>query len=257
MPDRASIRGDGLKCREGLGMSQAPSMPLFVDAFIADTTHLTPEEVGAYMRLLMSMWRHNGSIPDDDKDNARITGTGRKWKAIKERLRPMLDFDDNTISQKRLQKEWTYVATFRAKQREKGIKSGEARRNKNKDLAGTTVPPRLEPQTNPHTHTHTHIEEKKKPKTVSKKGTRLPDDWQPGEQGRLYAASKGLTKSQTSSEAEKFRNYWHDKPGQGGVKISWDGTWRNWCITAAERMDGGYGGKSSEDREYENMKALL
>ena len=136
-------------------MSQAPSMPLFCDALMADTMHLTAEERGAYLWLLMSMWRHNGSVPDDDRDNARITSlTVPKWKRIKERLRPLLIFTDERITQKRLQKEWKYVEEFSQQQREKGIKSGEARRNKNNGLARTTVSPRLEPITNPHTHTH-------------------------------------------------------------------------------------------------------
>jgi hypothetical protein len=26
-----------------------------------------------------------------------------------------------------------------------------------------------------------------------------------------------------------FRDYWHDKPGAGGRKVNWLGTWRNWC----------------------------
>ena len=143
-------------------MSQAPSMPLFVDAFIADTTHLSAEEVGAYMRLLMSMWRHNGSIPDDDKDNARITGTGRNWKRVKSRLSPMLTLENGNITQGRLQKEWEYVQAYKELQRAKGVKSGEARRNKNKDLNGTTVPSRLEPQANPHSHTHIKKDSKNK-----------------------------------------------------------------------------------------------
>ena len=68
-------------------MSKAPAMPMYWDAYLADTTHLTTEEHGAYMLLLAAMWRRDGSVPDDDKDNARIIGlTVAKWRKIKARL---------------------------------------------------------------------------------------------------------------------------------------------------------------------------
>jgi hypothetical protein len=35
-------------------------------------------------------------------------------------------------------------------------------------------------------------------------------------------------------EAAKFRNYWHAIPGQRGVKLDWNATWRNWCIRSTE-----------------------
>ena len=88
-------------------MSKAPSMPMYWDAYLADTTHLTTEEHGAYLLLLAAMWRRNGVVPDDDKDNARILGlTVGKWRKVKERLSEFLSFDGDCITQKKLQKTW-------------------------------------------------------------------------------------------------------------------------------------------------------
>lgn len=72
-------------------------------------------------------------------------------------------------------------------------------------------------------------------KKPNRRGARLPDDWWPDEQDRAFAAKKGLSPRETDLEAEKFRNYWHAKPGAGGVKLDWPKTWQNWCINAAER----------------------
>jgi uncharacterized protein YdaU (DUF1376 family) len=117
-------------------MSKAPSMPMFWDAYLADTTHLTTEEHGAYLLLLAAMWRRNGSVPDDDRDNARILGlTPAKWRKIKARLREFLIFDNDQISQKNLQKIWKKTQEKIEKNKQNGAKGGRPISNNNKDLA--------------------------------------------------------------------------------------------------------------------------
>ncbi len=105
-------------------MSKLPSMPLFVDAYLADTTHLSLEEHGAYLLLLMAMWRRGGAIPDDDKDNARMLGLmPRAYLRLKPRLMPLLSaYGSNPVmlTQKRLQKEWNYSVENRERQSAKG-----------------------------------------------------------------------------------------------------------------------------------------
>lgn len=66
-----------------------------------------------------------------------------------------------------------------------------------------------------------------------KRGSRLPDDWTPSESEVAYAKARGLD---PHAVAEKFRNYWHAKAGNGATKLDWSATWRNWCITEAERQ---------------------
>lgn len=65
-------------------MSSKPgALPIFGDAYLADTTHLTTEEHGAYFLLMLAAWRQDDcGLPDDPVKLARIAGLSlRKWKA--------------------------------------------------------------------------------------------------------------------------------------------------------------------------------
>lgn len=70
----------------------------------------------------------------------------------------------------------------------------------------------------------------------SKKGTRIPENWALTPDMGNYGRSKGLHRREVEAEAEKFKNYWTAKPGAAGVKLDWVATWRNWIISAAQRL---------------------
>jgi uncharacterized protein YdaU (DUF1376 family) len=94
-------------------MAQAPVMPLWTDALIADTTHLSPREFGCYMLLLIATWRNNGQpFADDDKILARICRMPTyEWKSqIRKRLAPFFNLTDGSWRQKRLEKEWAFCS---------------------------------------------------------------------------------------------------------------------------------------------------
>lgn len=53
-------------------MAEFPALPLWTDAYLGDTTHLTTIEHGAYLLLLFTAWRTpTYDLPDDDKILAR------------------------------------------------------------------------------------------------------------------------------------------------------------------------------------------
>ncbi|MEU3013399.1 hypothetical protein [Nocardia asteroides] len=68
-----------------------------------------------------------------------------------------------------------------------------------------------------------------------KRGTRLPADWMPTpeDQERMAEECPGV---RLISETNKFRDYWAGVPGARGVKLDWNGTWRNWIRKAAEDL---------------------
>jgi hypothetical protein len=115
---------------------------------------------------------------------------------------------------------------------------------------GTQDPPQnLHPAESapPQNSTPTPAESAPKPKTnhpttkktssssTAKRGTRIPDDFAvtddmvawcrqecPGVDGRR--------------ETQKFVNYWMAKSGSGATKLDWPATWKNWMLTAADRI---------------------
>lgn len=112
-------------------MAELPILPLKTDALLADTTHMTAEEFGAYCRILFVMWRHEAKIPHDAGELAQIAGVSKaRWEKIAERvLRPMT-IVGGVISQKRLTATWLDVQELRKKRA-----SAAASRWKQKDQA--------------------------------------------------------------------------------------------------------------------------
>lgn len=116
-------------------MSQFPSLPLFTDAYIADTQHLTNEEHGAYLRLLMFAWRSpDCRLPDDDARLARMLGlTAKKWAALKPSVMSFWALENGFWTQRRLAREHAFVSAKVEKRRAAGSQGGRPKSFKNKD----------------------------------------------------------------------------------------------------------------------------
>lgn len=83
-------------------------MPLLIDKYLGDTTDLTTEQHGAYLLLLMALWKKDGVLPNDDQRLASITRLpAARWRASKAVLMEFFQpTDDGTgITQKRLSAE--------------------------------------------------------------------------------------------------------------------------------------------------------
>lgn len=78
-------------------------MQFYPADYLADTMYLSLEEHGAYLKLLMCMWRADGWLPDDDKKICMMLGvTGKKWASIKESISSFFIYENGKFSQKRL-----------------------------------------------------------------------------------------------------------------------------------------------------------
>jgi len=133
-------------------MAEYPALPLFTDAYMADTRHLTTLQHGAYLLLLMTAWRMpDCKLPDDDVFLARCSGLDKRtW--VKNRAAIMSFWKQDELQkwwQGRLLDERNYVEQLRNKNSSAGKASALKRNNR----GSTTVPTKAQPKSNPHTHT--------------------------------------------------------------------------------------------------------
>lgn len=68
-------------------------------------------------------------------------------------------------------------------------------------------------------------------RAAPKRGNRLPDDWRPSDDDRVWTLQR-LTPADAAVELEKFRNHWLAKTGRDATKLDWDRTWRNWVLNS-------------------------
>jgi len=97
-------------------MAELPILPLKTDALLADTSHMSAAEFGAYCRILFVMWRHGARLPDNEEELARIAGVPlSRWKKMAEKVRRPLTVAGGVLSQKRLTDTWLRVHEVRKK----------------------------------------------------------------------------------------------------------------------------------------------
>lgn len=110
-------------------MSGGPYMPLYVGDYLRDTMHLSTEEHGAYLLILMTLWSRGGSLPADGATLAQAARVpARRWAAIGPKIMALLSVAHGEVTQKRLAAELTKDAAIRAKRKEAGELGVIARR---------------------------------------------------------------------------------------------------------------------------------
>jgi uncharacterized protein YdaU (DUF1376 family) len=130
-------------------MAEFPSLPLWTDAYLADTTHLTTEQHGAYLLLLMKAWRRpDCALPDDSLLMSRMAGIEpRKWPGVWSVLKDFfLLHEDGLWRQKRLTKERVYVDA--ASERAKAAAQKRWGKDGNANADANASPPHKPPPSN-------------------------------------------------------------------------------------------------------------
>lgn len=126
-------------------MAQFPALPFWTDSYLADTRHLSTEEHGAYLLLLMEAWRRpECSLPDNDAMLARLAGLPMaSWLVLRDTIMSFWTRDGRKKewTQKRLLKERQFVTEKSRSQRDKA-----AKRWKEKEKTDATVMPKGMPE---------------------------------------------------------------------------------------------------------------
>jgi uncharacterized protein YdaU (DUF1376 family) len=201
-------------------MAEFPSMPLWTDAFIADTTHLNSAETGAYIMLLICMWRSGGYIPNEDKKLSRFARcTPAQWKRIKPIIMEFLIIDECGITQKNLLKTLSNVQEKVTLNRHLGSLGGKAKALKYKDMALANATPNAIA-----TKTITKTKEDKK-ENIKRKSS-YPNDFIPSkDNAETYWKQKSRSDLNYEDQVIKFAS--HCK-ANGKQFVCWQSAWTTW-----------------------------
>ena len=181
------------------------------------TSHLSDIEDLVYRRLLDWYYLHECPIPLDEAEVSRQIRMRSHTESIAIVLKEYFVWTNDGWIHHRANKE---IAKADEKS-EKASASAKARWSKrDANALPTQSDSNATQDTIPNTQDTKHIKE-------NKRGSRLTQDW-------FLTKSMGEWALQERPDidvrqvAEQFKDYWIAQPGQKGVKLDWDATWRNW-----------------------------
>lgn len=203
-------------------MAQIDDMPLDTNAYLADTGHLSTFEHGAYLLILMAMWRTpDGWISNDDQYLARASRmTNDKWRKISPTIRALLRVDGEKISQKRLLKNKSRNPSQDSSTPAKPLK-----------IKGpeSDSPPGGEATLTPSLFKDSGSSQEAKGVAPSKHRraprAMLPADWAPSEHGILYAKSKGFSDQRIAEMGRGCMLYYRKR---GDLIADREMMWQGW-----------------------------
>ena len=209
-------------------------MPLYIGDYMADTMHLTCDQHGAYLLLMMAYWRKGGPLPSNDASLSAICRLSLDaWSIHKAVLKEFFDTSKEGVwVHGRIEKELSDSIEKKEKAAEKARKAAEERwrLERIKSENATSIEqalldscPSPSPSPSP--------SQAPAPKQSSARGTRLPADWALPEDWKAIAKTirPEWPDHHVQRVSDGFRDYWIAKTGSGASKADWLATWRNWC----------------------------
>lgn len=104
-------------------------MPLYVADYLRDTTHLTRDQHGGYMLLLMACWNSGGRLPNDPGQLAAIArATPAEWRRMAPILLRFFQVDGEDIVHGRVVSEHQKAARLSEIRRQNGGKGGRPKK---------------------------------------------------------------------------------------------------------------------------------
>lgn len=212
-------------------MAEYPSLPFWTDAYISDTQHLTNEEHGVYLRLLMFAWRTpECCLPDNDRRLAIMVGvTVGKWAKLKPTVMDFWDLDGGVWRQKKLTKVRAYANKLREQKRVAGKASSSAKSRKNKNTQPTSEPTAgvtADPTAGQQTKSITKVKkEEGKPSSQKNRQSRIAEGAVISESQRSAANKRRLSQAEAEAQFQRFKN---NALAKGLTYLDWDRAFITW-----------------------------
>ncbi|WP_395055209.1 YdaU family protein [Polaromonas sp.] len=207
-------------------------MPLWIGAYLADTTHLSRDQHGGYLLLLIAYWRNRGPLIDQGERLSNICkATPAEWRRLRPLLVEFFEERDGTWVHGRADKELAAAGLRKAAATSKAKAAAEARWGKTSEHPRGSAPSM--PQALPKdmlkdcptpSPTELRSEKPTADAVVKKRRTTFPVEFAPNEAG--LSAAIGLPLAQ---ELEAFRNH---HTAKGSLMLDWQAAWRTWAGNA-------------------------
>lgn len=215
-------------------MAEFNQMPFFTDSYLADTTHLTTEEHGAYFLLLVTAWRtRECQLPDDDKLLARYARLSvAKWKKIRPVLEEFFLVENGKWIQKKQKNIRKHVLETHEKRVNAGKKGGEAKSLKNKDTTpskATDDAKAKDVANGEQTESPAQASKSNNKKENKKRKSQLPLDCPSIDDQKKAVAywQKNSTPVNLEIEIDTFRAH-HKR--QETLAACWSSAWQTWYV---------------------------
>jgi uncharacterized protein YdaU (DUF1376 family) len=109
-------------------------MPLYIADYLRDTMHLTRDQHGGYLLLLMACWDRGGKLPNDPGQLAGIAkASPAEWKKIGPILMSFFDTEGEFITQRRVVSEYEKASRISESRRQSGLQGGRPRKQTESD----------------------------------------------------------------------------------------------------------------------------
>jgi uncharacterized protein YdaU (DUF1376 family) len=261
-------------------------MPIYIGDYLADTSHLTTEEHGAYLLLMFHYWR-KGPLPSDVRRLASIVGlSGDAWSNAWALLESFFTLgEDGLLHHKRIDHELIEASGKRQKSTERAEKAARARWGNAPSNAQASPQALLDecpsPSPSPSPSQEKHVSEAKASSPRKSSGTPDPIEEiykayprKVGRRGALKAIAKAIqqvrNRGMTVREAQEWlyrqvQAYARSPAGQNGELTPHPATWFNrgsydddqqeWQHKSSER--GTHGNQGRNGFSGEEMSRLL
>ena len=116
-------------------MTSLPYMQLYTSDYLADTAHLTTEEHGAYLLLLMNYWQRGKPLDNTDGRLAHVARlSAERWKAVEPILAEFFKIEGTTWVQARIERDLDKIRDKSSKLAANGSIGGSKRQANAKQM---------------------------------------------------------------------------------------------------------------------------